>query len=133
VSRADLARGALLVVALGVIFGLAAVQSLRYLHDFITYPTSPAVMYLVAAGCGVVAGWAIPTLRGVLILPPLVVLIGALVFFLVAYSPVWLGGSRHDVAVVNELLRQMLLILLLGSVACYFGAIAGLVAAEARQ
>ena len=87
----------------------------------------------MAAGCGAVAGWAIPTVRAVLILPPLVVLTGALVFFLVAYSPVWLGSSRHDIAVVNELLRQMLLILLLGGVACYFGAIAGLVAAEATR
>lgn len=127
-SRGEVGRAAVLVVALGVIFGLALVQSALYLHDFITYPTGSAVMYLVALGCGAVAGWAVPTVRAALLLPPAIVLEGALLFFAVAYSPVWFGGVPGDVTVVNDLLRQVILLAVVSAFACYLGAFAGLIA-----
>jgi hypothetical protein len=128
VSRGELGRAAVLVVALGVIFGLAVVQSAVYLHDFVSHPTGSAVMYLVALGCGAVAGWAVPTARAALLLPAAIMLEGALLFFAVAYSPVWFGGIPGDVAVANDLFRQTVLIVVFNAVACYLGAFAGLIA-----
>ncbi|HEX5502524.1 MAG TPA: hypothetical protein VFW96_07860 [Thermomicrobiales bacterium] len=127
-SRGEAGRVVILVAALGVICGLGVVQSASYLHDFIGHPTGPAVMYLVTLGCGAVAGWAVPTARAALLLPLAIVLEGGLVFFAVAYSPVWFGGVPGDVAVVNDLTRQVILLVAINAFACYLGAIAGLIA-----
>lgn len=127
-SRGEVGRAAVLAVALGVIFGLAVVQSALYLHDFISHPTGSAVMYLAALGCGAVAGWAVPTVRAALLLPAAIVLEGALIFFAVAYSPVWFGGVPGDVAVFNDVLRQTILLAVVSAFACYLGSFAGLIA-----
>lgn len=132
--NARLARdGALFLLALCAVHGLAAVQSMRYLEDFVTWSQPPGVMYGSALVVGVLIGWAFTSARAVLLSPLAVALGAATVFFVVAWSPVWLGGSRHDIAVVNELLRQATLVALLTLVPVYAGAIGGYFVRQVRE
>jgi hypothetical protein len=121
------------VVSLILIQSLAIVQSARYLEDFVTWSTSPALMHGVALATGAALGWAAGAVWRALVAPLALMGGAALVFFIVAWSPVWLGESRYDIAVVNELLRQATLVFILGLIPAYVGAIAGFFARELRE
>jgi hypothetical protein len=123
----------LFLLALIVVHGLAAVQTMRYLEDFVTWSQPPAVMYGSALVVGALLGWVFLGARAVLLSPLAVAMGAAAVFFVVAWSPVWLGGSRHDIAVVNELLRQATLVVLLTLVPMYMGAIGGYFVRQVRE
>jgi hypothetical protein len=126
-------RGVLLLGGLIAVQGLATVQSVNYLRDFISYPQGSGLMYLSAFVIGGVLGWVTTSVRGLLLLPVVIVLGAAAVFMVVAYSPVWAGNSRHSVAVVNELLRQATLIVVLSLVPLYTSAFIGFFARQVRE
>lgn len=117
------------MLSLIAVLGLAMVQSAKYLEDFVSYSGRPALMYFCAFLAGVLLG-LVTTRFGLLLVTPFIVVAGAaIVFFAVAYSPVWAGAARGSVALVNELTRQALTLLFLNLLPAYFGAlIAGLVA-----
>lgn len=119
------AGGLIYTVGLIAILGVATVQSSKYLHDFVTYPSSSAVMFGAAFLCGLAAGVVSTNIRVLLVLPLLIVLGGGLVFFAVAYSPVWAGVSESSVAIINDLTRQVIILIILNMVPTYFGAIVG--------
>jgi hypothetical protein len=131
-SARTVAEAGLFLLALTVAQALAAVQSMRYLQDFVTWSQPPGVMYASALVVGGLLGWAFISARTVLLAPLAVALGAAAIFFFVAYSPVWLGGSRHEIAVVNELLRQSTLVALLTLVPIYAGAIGGFFVRQVR-
>lgn len=132
-SARSWAEATLFVLALVAVQGLAAVQSMRYLDDFVTWSQPPGVMYGTALVVGVLLGWAFAGVRAVLLAPLGVAFGAAAVFFVVAWSPVWLGDSRHDISVVNELLRQATLVVVLTLVSIYGGAIGGYFVRQVRE
>jgi hypothetical protein len=126
-------RGALFLAALIALQGLATVQSINYLRDFISYPQGNGLMYLSAFVIGGLLGWITLRVRALLLLPLVIASGAAGVFCIVAYSPVWAGDSRHSMAVVNELLRQATLIVILSLVPLYTSAFIGFFARQVRE
>jgi hypothetical protein len=126
-------RSALVLAGLIAVQGLATVQSVNYLRDFISYPQGTGLMYLSALVIGGILGWITLSVRGLLLLPLAIVVGAAGVFCVVAYSPVWAGNSRHSMAVVNELLRQATLIVILSMVPLYASAFIGFFARQVRE
>lgn len=123
----------LFVAALAIILGLAAVQTMGYLDDFVTYSQPPGALYGTALVAGALLGWACRSARAMLLLPLAVIIGAATIFFGVAWSPVWLGDSRHEIAVLNEVLRQSMLVAVLVLAPLYMGAIGGFIARQVRE
>lgn len=121
------------VLALALIQGLAIVQSVTYLEAYVSYSDIPGILYIVALLTGLAIGWTVQEMRLLAIVPLVVVIGGALIFFVVAYSPVWLGDSPHDPAIVNELIRQSMLVSILSIIPTYLGALGGMFLAEQQR
>jgi len=121
------------MLGLSMLMGLAIVQSTSYLHNYVTHSGSPVAMYGVALVVGLALGLVTERLSLLLITPLIVVLDGALIFFVVAYSPIWTGHALGNVSIVNDLTRQVILVVFVNLIPAYFGAFVGGFITQTRQ
>ena len=121
------------IAGLSLLMGLAIVQSATYLHNYVTHSGSPVVMYGSALLVGLALGLVTERFSLLLFTPLIVILAGALIFFVVAYSPVWTGSAMGNVTIVNDLTRQVILVVVVNLIPAYFGAFVGGFIAQTRQ
>jgi hypothetical protein len=120
-------------VGLSLLMGLAIVQSSSYLQNYVTHSGSPVAMYGMALLVGLALGLVTERFSLLLFTPIIVILVGALIFFVVAYSPVWTGNALGNVSIVNDLTRQVILVVFINLIPAYFGAFTGGLITQMRQ